>query len=89
MSDEFPFTRPEGSEADVFIQWKGTEVCMDFRCPCGADGHIDAGFAYFVKCPQCSVVWEMGTQVIVKRAADQSDDRAVVLDVDDMPAIPI
>lgn len=78
---EHPFTRPEGSEADVFIQWKGTEVCMDFTCPCGAEGHVDASFAYFVHCPSCDTVFELGTQVIVKRN-DEGRDRAIDLEVD-------
>jgi ribosomal protein S27E len=70
LSDDFPFVRPEGSEADMFIQWKGTEVCMDFRCPCGAEGHVDASFAYYVRCHGCGAIYEMGTQVIARRVAE-------------------
>lgn len=66
-ADEFPFTTPEGSEARMFIQWKGTDVCVDFYCPCGGGGHFDGLFAYALKCPACGAVWEMGTQVIAKR----------------------
>lgn len=65
--DEFPFMTPEGSEARMFIQWKGTDVCMDFYCPCGEHCHLDSDFAYYVGCPKCGAVYEMGTQVIVKR----------------------
>jgi hypothetical protein len=79
---EFPFTRPEGSDAEMFIQWKGTEVCLDFYCPCGAHGHLDDDFAYAVLCPACDTVYEMGTQVIVKRCEDMRD-QAKRLDVDD------
>jgi len=25
----------------VFIQWKGTNVCLDFHCECGAHGHFN------------------------------------------------
>lgn len=63
---EHPFTKPEGSDADMFIQWKGTDVCLDFTCACGATGHLDTDFAYYVKCPTCGAVYEMGTQVIAK-----------------------
>jgi hypothetical protein len=63
----WPFTTPEGSEARMFIQWKGTDVCLDFYCPCGAHSHLDDSFAYFVECPHCGAVFEMGTQVIAKR----------------------
>ncbi len=63
-----PFTKPAGSDAEVFIQWKGTNLCMDFYCPCGAHGHVDEQFAYYVECEACGDVFELGTQVIVKRA---------------------
>lgn len=51
----------EGSPDDpyAFIQWKGTDVCMDFHCECGAHCHFDGYFAYKVKCPHCETVWEM------------------------------
>lgn len=65
--EPFPFTRPAGSDANMFIQWKGTSVCLDFHCPCGAHGHFDGDFAYVVRCPACDAVYEMGTQVIAKR----------------------
>jgi hypothetical protein len=36
-----------------WIQWKGTDVCMDVYCHCGANFHVDGDFAYNVKCPFC------------------------------------
>lgn len=63
--DQFP-----GSDASMFIQWKGTEVCLDFHCPCGHHGHFDGGFAYYVECPSCGAVYEMGTQVKARRLGD-------------------
>ena len=69
--DEFPFARPEGSDApDMFIQWKGTDVCLDFECQCGANGHFDGMFAYYLRCPECGAIYRMGTQVIAKRMDD-------------------
>lgn len=44
--------RPHG-----WIQWKGTNVCMDVHCKCGCHSHIDADFAYFFKCPNCKTVY--------------------------------
>jgi hypothetical protein len=41
----------------AFIQWKGTDVCMDFYCSCGGYGHIDGMFAYYVKCADCGQVY--------------------------------
>lgn len=40
-----------------WIQWKGTEACMDVYCKCGYHSHIDASFAYYIRCPKCSVVY--------------------------------
>ncbi|MES2382335.1 MAG: hypothetical protein V4538_14915 [Bacteroidota bacterium] len=40
-----------------WIQWKGTNVCMDFHCECGNFAHIDADFAYFIKCHVCNRIY--------------------------------
>ncbi len=45
-----------------FIQWKGTDVCMDLHCVCGFHGHVDGDFFYFYKC-QCGRVYEVGVHV--------------------------
>lgn len=37
----------------AWIQWKGTRVCMDVHCACGHHGHVDAEFAYYVRCTAC------------------------------------
>lgn len=67
QAQPFPFTQPAGSDVDMFIQWKGTDLCMDLRCPCGCQSHVDAEFAHYVQCPACGTVYQMGTQVIAKR----------------------
>ena len=41
-----------------WIQWKGTDVCMDVYCKCGYHSHVDGEFGYFVKCPKCGQVYE-------------------------------
>jgi hypothetical protein len=54
---------------EAFIQWKGTDVCMDLYCPtCSYHNHYDGGFAYFVKCAKCGALWEMNCFVTFKRA---------------------
>lgn len=40
-----------------WIQWKGTDVCMDVHCACGAHLHFDADFVYYVKCSHCKKVF--------------------------------
>lgn len=46
-----------------WIQWKGTNVCMDVHCACGAHVHVDAEFCYHVKCPHCERVYAVGAYV--------------------------
>ena len=50
-------------EGHAWIQWKGTSVCMDVHCRCGADGHVDAEFAYFYRCRACGVTFAVGQNV--------------------------
>ena len=40
-----------------WVQWNGTDVCMDVHCKCGALTHIDAAFVYHVKCGNCGTVY--------------------------------
>lgn len=40
-----------------WLQWKGTDACMDIHCKCGHHSHIDEMFAYHVKCPSCGTVY--------------------------------
>lgn len=46
-----------------WIQWKGTEVCIDVHCACGAHGHIDAAFFYHYKCAACGKKYAVGANV--------------------------
>jgi hypothetical protein len=64
----------EGSPADpyAFIQWKGTDVCMDFHCECGAHNHFDGYFAYAVKCPHCGTIWEMPHYLKPRKAGEKT-----------------
>lgn len=78
MSEPFPFTKPEGSEADMFIQWKGTKVCLDFHCDCGRHSHVDEAFTYFLRC-RCGQVYEMGTQVIAKKVS--TPEKSIIIDM--------
>lgn len=48
------------------IQWKGTNVCMDFHCTCGERSHFDTGFAYAIQCPYCGAKFEMSTIVFAR-----------------------
>jgi hypothetical protein len=41
-----------------WIQWKGTDVCVDIHCVCGEQSHFDGEYMYFIKCPKCGRVYE-------------------------------
>lgn len=40
-----------------WIQWKGTDVCMDVHCVCGAMTHIDDSHCYVIQCPECDRIY--------------------------------
>lgn len=47
----------------AWIQWKGTNVCADIRCPCGALAHVDADFAYSIRCGGCGALYGMDPHI--------------------------
>lgn len=55
---------PFGDAPHGWIQWKGTDVCMDFRCSCGVSTHLDADFAYAIECDACGATYEMNPHVL-------------------------
>lgn len=48
---------------DGFIQWNGTDVCMDFHCECGHHNHYDDYFAYVIKCSECGSLYAPSSNV--------------------------
>jgi hypothetical protein len=68
-SRDTPQDNPHG-----WIQWKGTDVCMDVHCECGAHGHIDDEFAYFYRCAQCGATYAVGQVVkLIKLEGEDLD----------------
>ena len=53
--------KPEGTSG--WIQWKGTEVCMDIHCTCGHHSHVDVSFFYMFRCPQCKQAFAVGQNI--------------------------
>ena len=56
----------------AFIQYKGTDICMDFYCECGAHCHFDGYFAYTVKCPHCQAIWEMPFNIYPRKVCSET-----------------
>lgn len=59
----FPSLSMEQPKVHGWIQWKGTDVCMDVHCECGSMTHIDGGFIYHIKCASCGRVYEVDGHV--------------------------
>lgn len=72
----------ERNVPEVDLQWKGTDACLTLWCACGADPHYDGPFAYFVQCPECGTVYELGRTVT---ATPTSDPEAIASAREMMP----
>lgn len=51
------------AESHGWIQWKGTDVCIDLHCVCGQGGHVDGDFMYRLKCPKCGRQYLAGQNI--------------------------
>ena len=49
--------------AHGWVQWKGTQVCMDTYCLCGHHGHVDVDFFYRYACPKCHRKYAVGQNI--------------------------
>ncbi len=54
----------------TFIQWKGTDICMDFTCECGESNHYDGFFAYSIRCFNCKTVYKLGSEIKLTKIKD-------------------
>ncbi|WVX88162.1 hypothetical protein SEA_LITNINMCQUEEN_106 [Gordonia phage LitninMcQueen] len=61
--------------SEVFIQYKGTDICLDFRCECGAECHFDGYNANAMKCPRCKTVWLLPSVLPLIKADDLDEDK--------------
>jgi len=44
---------------EAFIQWKGTDACIDLYCSCGRQFHFDGYFADELTCGHCGQAYEL------------------------------
>jgi len=60
--------------ATASIQWKGTDVCLDFSCACGGSGHVDGEFVYAIQCADCGTTYAMPrtVQLVITGARDDA-----------------
>lgn len=77
--EHYRFIKESADEADLkrpcgLVQWKGTSVCMDIHCTCGAHIHADAEFMYYVECPHCRRLYALGFMVkLVELTGEQEE----------------
>lgn len=58
-----------------WVQWKGTNVCIDLQCKCGYLGHVDAEFFYHYDCPKCHRKYAVGQNVkLIELNKDQIEE---------------
>ena len=66
---------PQG-DAHGWIQWKGTDACIDLHCKCGAHLHFDGYFLYHFKCPHCERSYAVGqTVALIEMTAEEVEAR--------------
>jgi hypothetical protein len=63
---------PMKKEGRGWIQWKGTNACIDLYCPCGLQDHMDLDFLYYVKCTGCGQVYSVSPDI--KLIPDDSEE---------------
>lgn len=51
------FTRPGRAQAG--LQWKGTDVCLDVTCQCGAESHLDGYIFGKWRCGACGLAFQL------------------------------
>lgn len=79
---KWTLTAPEESYR-VYIQYKGTDICMDFHCECGNDTHFDGDFTYAVRCPYCKGVYELSSYINTRKLTpeEEAKNKGVVVDL--------
>ncbi len=75
---------PEDGKPNAWIQWKGTKVCMDVRCPCGRLGHVDGQAAYYIECPDCHRVYFVNGHV---ELVELDEHERMLVDVNELQVL--
>lgn len=57
----------------AWIQWKGTNACLDFYCDCGEHTHFDGDFAYHLQCCKCGEVYFMNGHIEIIKLEEKPE----------------
>ena len=66
-----------------FIQWKGTDVCIDLQCKCGESHHFDGFFLYHWKCGKCGTIYKMADKIEMTEISEQELGTSVCQEFED------
>lgn len=69
------------THARISPQYKGTDICADFRCGCGFSSHIDAYNTYGVRCTQCGAIYAMPEDIQLVEVRDEHKLPPVVINI--------
>lgn len=83
MSDQFSkdYDAIYAQDVDVtgkpngWIQWKGTNVCIDLRCSCGSHRHFDGEFFYHYECASCGRKYAVGQNILLIPLTEEQASR--------------
>jgi hypothetical protein len=65
---QYPPDFGQMANPSLFIQWKGTTLCADFRCECGEQQHICGEmFVYEITCEKCGAKYKTPHTVALVR----------------------
>ncbi len=71
------------NKSHAWIQWKGTDACMDIHCDCGWLGHVDTTFLYFIRCPKCKTIYSCNGHIELIKITEEVPDNVVdIIDED-------
>lgn len=75
LSDQIYRRDNPKSPSSGWIQWKGTNVCMDIQCICGRHGHVDSDFFYTYRCG-CGRLFAVGQNVrLIELTEEEAESR--------------
>lgn len=67
-----------------WIQFKGTDICLDVHCKCGNLTHIDGDFIYFLECSACGAVYELNGHIeLIERTRESIDAETTIYKTED------
>ena len=71
MCNLWPARRETKLPRSVNLQWKGTDACVDFTCPCGATSRYRGFFTQFIRCGKCKDVYWLSNSVEIVELTDE------------------